>query len=412
MMDNSRIVHRRYLMAYGTALISAFFILTLNVELLTSQESTASSDGDGSTDDHDCVEQSSASSVIEAGRIITVSHPCESTPGTENPDEDTDPPEPEDPEDQEPEDPEDHECDPSSASSVIEAGRIITVSHPCGNGEGSNPGPRGTDEETDPPEPEEPDRGEETEPDQEPSVPEEESNPSVPEEESNPSDVQSEDSQTIDESTLGATQSGVIHRNATDGFQIQVPAGWVVEDIDNTNISTQMNEQQSGYTYLARICPLDNALIVSVGRYQCEQGSTANVNVMRFNDLHQRPEFASLGNRDISTSDFLSYYVQFWQISDVQILNNTDTAINVINAQTNQIVATMPAKLVEYTYLYSPDGTTMTQGREFTLLVLNGGIGYSLFYEGLASSLTSGTPPFQVDQVFDSFRLLTATPGG
>jgi hypothetical protein len=212
-------------------------------------------------------------------------------------------------------------------------------------------------------------------------------------------------------------QNGGIHQSITDGFQLQVPAKWVVEDIDNTNINAQMSEEQSGYTYLARICPLDNALIVSVGRYQCGKGSAANVNIMRFNDLYQRPEFASLGNRDITTSDFLSYYIQFWQrtagISDVRIWNNIDTAVNVTSAQTNQIVATMPAKLIEYTYLYSPDGgSTMTQGREFTLLVLNGGTGYSLFYEGLASSLASGVPPFQVDQMFDSFRLVTATPAG
>jgi hypothetical protein len=374
MLDNSRIVHRRYLMAYGTALISAFLIFTINIELLTSQESTAQIPEE-EEEEEECppgTVREDVSSVIEAGRIITVSFTC-STPDATDTGEET--PGPQQPEPDLGDDTNGDDTDGDDTNGDDTDGDDTDGAAQTG----------------------------ETEPDQEPTV---------PEEESNPSDVQLEGSQTIDESTSGATQSGVIHRNTTDGFQIQVPAGWVVEDIDNTNITTQMNEQQSGYTYLARICPLDNAVIVSVGRYQCEQGSTANVNIMRFNDLHQRPEFASLGNRDITTSDFLSYYVQFWQISDVQIWNNTDTTVNIINAQTNQIVATMPAKLVEYTYLYSPDGTTMTQGRDFTLLVLNGGIGYSLFYEGLASSLTSGTPPFQVDQVFDSFRLLTATPGG
>jgi hypothetical protein len=178
-----------------------------------------------------------------------------------------------------------------------------------------------------------------------------------------------------------------------------------------------MSERQNGYTFLARICPLDNAVIDSAGRYQCEEGSTANVNVMRFNDLHQRPEFASLENGAIiTTSDFLSYYIQFWQriagISDVQIWNNIDTAVNTISTETNQIVATMPAKRIEYTYLSSPDGSTMTQSREFTLLALNGGTGYSVFHEGLASSLTSGLPPFEVGQIFDSFTLVTVEPGG
>jgi hypothetical protein len=241
------------------------------------------------------------------------------------------------------------------------------------------------------------------------------------------------DEGTLTQSTQSSPQNGDgggggIHRSVTDGFQIQVPAGRVVEDIENTNSNNQTSEQQTGYSYLARICPLDSALIVSNGgssnRYQCEEGSTANVNVMRFADLHQRPEFASLGNNIdsnniITTSDFLSYYIQFWQrtagISNVQILNNIDTAVNVIDAQTSQIVATMPAKLIEYTYLYSPQddssgsSATMTQGREFTLLVVNGDTGYSLYHEGLASSLPSGAPPVQIHQMFDSFTLVTAS---
>jgi hypothetical protein len=227
---------------------------------------------------------------------------------------------------------------------------------------------------------------------------------------------QNGDNGTPPPTALTQNGGGGIYLSIADGFQIQVPAGWVVEDLDNTDINAQMSERQNGYTFLARICPLDNALVDSAGRYQCEEESTANVNIMRFSDLHQRPEFASLGNGAITTSDFLSYYIQFWQmiadISDVQIWNNIDTATNIINAQTNQAIATMPAKRVEYTYLYSPDGSTMTQSREFTLLVLNGGTGYSVFYEGSASSLTSGLPPFEVGQMFDSFMLLTATPAG
>jgi hypothetical protein len=200
--------------------------------------------------------------------------------------------------------------------------------------------------------------------------------------------------------------------STTDGFHVQVPDGWVVEDIDNTNITAQTGEQQTGYTFLARICPQDNALpfIGGVGIYQCEEGSNATVHIMRFSDLYESPEFASLRNRYINTSDLLSYYIQFWQrnagISNIEIWNNTDTIVNVRNAETNQVVAAVPAKLIEYTYIYSPDGNTRTQYREFTLLVLNGATGYTVYYEGLASSLPSGRPPSQVQQIFNSFGLL------
>jgi hypothetical protein len=204
-----------------------------------------------------------------------------------------------------------------------------------------------------------------------------------------------------------------IFRNTTDGFQVQVPTGWLVEDIGNTDINVRNSEEQSGHTLLARICPQNTALplIGRVGKYQCQEGSTAAVHIMRFSNLYGRPEFASVGNRNITTSDLLSYYIQLKQnnsgISNIEIWNNTDTTVNITSVQTNQTVATIPAKLIEYTYYtYSGDPNRMIQYREFTLLVLNGTTGYSLFYEGAAPLLPSGRPPSQVQQIFDSFGLL------
>jgi hypothetical protein len=57
--------------------------------------------------------------------------------------------------------------------------------------------------------------------------------------------------------------------------------------------------------------------------------------------------------------------------------------------------------------MYNTDGNMSVQYREFNLIVLNGTTGYSLLYEGTASLLPSGRPPSEVQQMFDSFGLLT-----
>jgi hypothetical protein len=209
---------------------------------------------------------------------------------------------------------------------------------------------------------------------------------------------------------------GRILRSTTDGFQIEVPMRWVLEDEDNTNITAQISEIQTGYTFLAEICPQYNALLVmdggGVGRYQCQEGSTDNIVIMRFSDLYERPKFASTGINNITASDFLSFELQYMQsnagVSNIQIWNDTDTSVDIISTYTNQIVATVPAKLVEFTYT-APEGV---QDRQFALLMVNGTTGYHIFYEGFASLLPTGEPPFQVQQIFDSFGLLTGTATG
>ena len=128
------------------------------------------------------------------------------------------------------------------------------------------------------------------------------------------------------------------------------PTGWVVEDIDNTNITSRTTEEQSGFAYLATICPQVDAVPL-IGGYKCEEGSTLKAHIMRFDNLTERPEFASLGFRSITTSDLLSYYLQFWQkniagFSNIQIWNNTDTIVDSVRAQqTDQIAGRLPARL-------------------------------------------------------------------
>jgi PKD repeat protein len=109
----------------------------------------------------------------------------------------------------------------------------------------------------------------------------------------------------------------------------------------------------------------------------------------------------------------------------MEIMDNTDTTLNVTNAQTNQTIATVPAKLVEMTYNtnFAPNETRTGY---FILTATNETApsrgmtkGYSIFYEGSSTTAETTTSsgslaprplPQPVKQVFDSFELVTEVP--
>src|SRR5687768_2614145 len=118
----------------------------------------------------------------------------------------------------------------------------------------------------------------------------------------------------------------------------------------------------------------------------------------------------------------------------MRIVNSSDTTINVANPQTNETIATVPAKLVEMTYStnFAPNeirtGYFISTATNATTPNPGTTKGYSVFYEGnstntntttattaaeitTASSASSLLPPLlppAVRQVFDSFELLAA----
>ncbi len=222
---------------------------------------------------------------------------------------------------------------------------------------------------------------------------------------------------------------GRTFRSTTDGFQVQVPEGWVIHDVNNTG-SMLIQESTQGYGILAQLCLQEEQLQVQAALPNVRGGSSSSIiygnceglqediiQIMRYPDLDTRLQsaFGVSTNNNISTDNILSYYLQKRQevgYSGIQIVNSTETTtVNIISPQTNQTVATAPAKLVEYTgYSYPADSQTRTtMYREYALLVLNEDTGYALLYKDSASSLRSGGPPSQVQQIFDSFELLRAT---
>jgi hypothetical protein len=242
-----------------------------------------------------------------------------------------------------------------------------------------------------------------------------------------------------------AIQNGTLFQNAEDGFRVQVPQGWIIHDMENTGF-TLLSEVLQGYGILAQLCSEEQQQALrNVGGgstlSSCEGSEGDVIYIVRYPNLGTRLGLASGGITTITNDtidDILSYQIQKLQevgYRDIQILNSTDTTVNIdisteagiSNNNDNTVpAATVPAKLVEITYstnfapneirtghfiLTATDGTPRNLG-EIT--------GYSIFYEGATAataeeetttasgSLPSPTAAAAVRQVFDSFELITA----
>src|SRR5687767_7808569 len=139
----------------------------------------------------------------------------------------------------------------------------------------------------------------------------------------------------------------------------------------------------------------------------------------------------------MTTDNILSYHLQKLQevgYRSMRIVNSSDTTINVANPQTNETIATVPAKLVEMTYStnFAPNeirtGYFISTATNATTPNPGTTKGYSVFYEGNSTNTNTTTattaveittasasgsllPPLlppAVRQVIDSFELLAA----
>jgi plastocyanin len=204
-----------------------------------------------------------------------------------------------------------------------------------------------------------------------------------------------------------------IFQSHIDGIRVQVPNGWVVEDIENTDPNRQQYEKITGAGGLAVLCPQAETLPKIGGGYYCSRGAEDSVTIGRYADLKSRPEFAVLAreNKSITISDLLAYHIQFFErlgFTDFRLLENIDRAVNVTDSQTNQTIATAPAKYVEMS-LTNSEGRH--SDRDFNLFVLgnDGNTGYVLIASVSKSTVFSQTPeklPSEHQQIFDSLELL------
>ncbi|HEX6280726.1 MAG TPA: hypothetical protein VFZ67_00720, partial [Nitrososphaera sp.] len=203
-----------------------------------------------------------------------------------------------------------------------------------------------------------------------------------------------------------------VYESEEDGFRLQVPQGWVIEDDDNTNPELLDIEEGLGFIFLAMLCLEVEALPGVGGTFQCEPESLSqDVGIARFKDLQSRPEFATLvrENRTITSADLIPLHIDMVEVfggHNFRTGNITDTIVNVIDPQTNQTVGATGAKLVELTY---QTGTiTINDNNMIALLALNNNTdtGYSVFHT--FDPMKPMSP--QVQQIFDTFELVEQQP--
>src|SRR5215216_1712479 len=262
------------------------------------------------------------------------------------------------------------------------------------------------------------------------------------------------------------SQNSAIERGATtsrstrDSFRVQVPQGWIIHDVKNSG-SALVAEALDGVGILAQLCPKEEQQQVAFGN---SGGNTSNssisinsdrcqgaqvIHVIRYPNLGARlgltsDDIFAIINRDTIPNAILTYQIQKLQEAgyrNIQIVNSTDTAINVDistglnNNNNNNAIAAgtatttttttrVPAKLVAMTYStnLAPNETrigyfilTATAATPRNLGMITG---YSIFYEGnsVAQTVSSGsgvapppTPfPAAARQIFGSFELIAA----
>src|SRR5829696_4975994 len=120
------------------------------------------------------------------------------------------------------------------------------------------------------------------------------------------------------------TQNPTLFQSARDSFRVQVPQGWVIHDVNNTGfiLATEVLE---GYGILAQLCP------------EGQQAREELVHVIRYPNLGARlgltsDDIFAIINRDTIPNAILAYQIQKLQEAgyrDIQIVNSTDTTINV-----------------------------------------------------------------------------------
>src|SRR3712207_3817485 len=241
------------------------------------------------------------------------------------------------------------------------------------------------------------------------------------------------------------TPAATIFQSANDSFRIQVPDGWIARDINNST-SAMSEETRLGYGLLAQLCSEEEQQQGAGGVSTNASGSASNninsddrcqraqeevVHIIRYPDLNTRllPNNITTTNNNMTTTDnIVSYQLQKLQEAgyrSMRIIISTDMAVNLTNPQTNERMATLPAKLVEITYgtNAAPNeirrGYLVSTATNSTTPNIGTTKGYTLFYEGNSTTTNavaaimnmSGSLPLPapIQQLIDSFELTVAS---
>jgi hypothetical protein len=246
----------------------------------------------------------------------------------------------------------------------------------------------------------------------------------------------------IRNTTTSTATAATTFQSTNDSFSIQVPDGWVIQDLNNTS-SALLNESSQGYGILAQLCPEEEQQQQGAVSLRNASGGSPNSNISGSGNSCQGAQqvihiirYPNLETRIQPANNVTAYHLQKLQevgYSRIQTVNSTATTVNITNPHTNETIATMPGKFVEMAYSTN-SATNETRNGYFILTATAatdpdvGTIkGYAVFYEGNSNtSTTAATPeittttstaasdnlepalPPAVALIFDSFELIAA----
>jgi hypothetical protein len=244
----------------------------------------------------------------------------------------------------------------------------------------------------------------------------------------------------------GTTATARLFESAKDGFRVQLPEGWVIQDLNNTGF-TLAAEVTEGYGILAQLCPageeeeeegqqqqqgaLNN--VSSSGRCQQQQAQEEKIHIIRYPNLGARLGIALADIIDVIPDSVLGYQIlKLVEVGyrPVDFVNITNTVIPVHYPDASGIPATVPAMLVEM--IYSTNSSPNEMRRGYIILTatnitppnLQTITGYSIFYEGASGATTAtvgettttpsgslSSAPAAVGQILNSFELIPSEEG-
>jgi hypothetical protein len=242
----------------------------------------------------------------------------------------------------------------------------------------------------------------------------------------------------------GTTATARLFESAKDGFRVQLPEGWVIQDLNNTGF-TLAAEVTEGYGILAQLCPAEEeeegqqqqqgALnnVSSSGSCQQQQAQEEKIHIIRYPNLGARLGIALADIIDVIPDSVLGYQIlKLVEVGyrPVDFVNITNTVIPVHYPNASGIPATVPAILVEM--IYSTNSSPNEMRRGYIILTatnitppnLQTITGYSIFYEGASGATTAtvgettttpsgslSSAPAAVGQILNSFELIPSEEG-
>jgi len=255
----------------------------------------------------------------------------------------------------------------------------------------------------------------------------------------------SQPSPTSSVSQNGTTATARLFESAKDGFRVQLPEGWVIQDLNNTGF-TLAAEVIEGYGILAQLCPAEEeeegqqqqqqgALnnVSSSGSCQQQQAQEEKIHIIRYPNLGARLGIALADINDVIPDSVLGYQIlKLVEVGyrPVDFVNITNTVIPVHYPDASGIPATVPAMLVEM--IYSTNSSPNEMRRGYIILTatnitppnLQTITGYSIFYEGASGATTAtvgettttpsgslSSAPAAVGQILNSFELIPSEEG-